>query len=527
MLPSRTSCPVWLATTRLLSKMSLVQRTMFVVVISLVVIMGGAIWFQVRDVTNSRTEELQARVRLVSQIQAAALASPVWNLEETIIKSMLKGLEADHDFSYAFITDQAGAPQQKHGQEISSPVSASSPIVYDSQTIGTLTLHYNNNRLNTEIRKLTIQYVGLGIALLLATMAALYGALQMILCPLSRLRLTMLTLADGNAEVEIPALDRQDEIGAMAKAVDVFKQNKLRSDVLMAERIQKAAQEKEQAIETAQAVEAFIRDVTVSLSSFQSAIQQLGANAKEMTVSAGKTREQAQSVDEETKGSAGSIEAMSHAISHLGQEVSAITEKVTHSQSINRQAVSQAQKSASLMEDSAKAATDIVGVITLIESIAAQTNLLALNATIEAARAGEAGRGFAVVAQEVRSLAGQTGEATKTIQEQVGAIKAAMDNAVAAIGAIVQTITQASQVSDEVHAAVQAQGTDVHAITTRVEDILRSGKRIAQSMDAVTETADTTFQSADEIGAAARALDDESHRLRDFIDGFIAKVAKS
>lgn len=243
-----------------------------------------------------------------------------------------------------------------------------------------------------------------------------------------------------------------------------------------------------------------------------------------MTLNADKTRHQAQSVDEETKKSALSIQEMSSAIAHLGQEVSEITEKVTASQTINREAVVQAEKSADLIQGSAKAATDIVGVISLIESIAAQTNLLALNATIEAARAGEAGRGFAVVAQEVRSLAGQTGQATKTIQEQVGAIKTAMDNAVAAIGAIVKTISRASELSNEVHQAVQSQRDDVQQISTRVKDIVESGSTVVASMGDVSLAADLTYRSADEIGKASVSLGEESSRLKSFIDGFVAKV---
>lgn len=234
-----------------LSGVSLVKKTMMVVALSLIVIMGSAIWFQVRAVTQNRTEELKARLQLVSQIQAAALAAPVWNMETATIDAMLKGLQADADFSSVAVVDQAGALQQKLGEEKADVTSTAAPIVYDNQTIGTLKLVYSNERLKKEVHELTLQYAGFGLALLLATLLALYGALQMILSPLSRLRTSMLTLAEGNADTIIPALDRQDEIGAMAKAVDVFKQNKIRGDVLMAERIQKAADEKAHALETA------------------------------------------------------------------------------------------------------------------------------------------------------------------------------------------------------------------------------------------------------------------------------------
>ncbi|MDD2324537.1 MAG: methyl-accepting chemotaxis protein [Alphaproteobacteria bacterium] len=517
-------CPLLLGSSKLFARLSLAVRTMIVVAVSLVLLLGGAMWLQVHTLQQSRTEELTARLRLVAQIQAAALAAPVWNMETTTIDSMLKGLQADKDFAFASVVDQAGTLSQKLGTETADMETLPVPIQYDGQVIGTLTVSYTTEGLRQEIVRLMWMYLGFCAVLILATMAALYGALQMILCPMAQLKSAMLSLAEGNVETVVPALDRQDEVGAMAKAVDVFKQNKIRSDMLTNERIQKAAQEREQAVETAGVVESFIRDVTTSLSSFQAAIQQLGSCSHEMTANADRTLNQAQTVKKETESSATHIQTMAAEVAHMTLEVDAMTHKMVASQKVNDEAVRQAQESASLIETSAHAATDIVGVVSLIESIAAQTNLLALNATIEAARAGEAGRGFAVVAQEVRSLASQTGQATKTIQQQVAAIKEAMDNAVAAIGAIVQTISKASAISHEVHQAVTSQGEDVAGMSRRVADIVVSGNTIMGSVSDVMGEADTTLHSASEIGVTAQALSGESQRLRSLIDGFVAKV---
>ncbi|HAX92249.1 MAG TPA: hypothetical protein DCY07_08645 [Rhodospirillaceae bacterium] len=509
----------------LFSHVNLVQKTMLVVVVMLVTIMSTAMWFQIQSVTAQRTQELEKRAQLVAQIQGTGLAAPVWNMETNSILCMLRGLTFDKAFAAAQIVDQQGAVQQKIGDVPEESVKASSPILYDSQPIGSVEVYYSKNTLYEEIRHMTYLYIGLGLLLLFATMLSLYGALQMIMRPLARLRTTMLALAEGNTSIDIPALDRQDEIGAMAKTVDVFKQNKIRGDQLSNETTLRVKRDQEHALETTKAVDTFVNDVTSSLSSFQAAIGQLNANAKTMAENADNTRTQTQSVDSETTQSAENIAAMSEAVQRLREEVAAINEKVTLSLSINREAVSEAEKSSHLIEQSAQTANDIVGVVSLIENIAAQTNLLALNATIEAARAGEAGRGFAVVAQEVRTLAGQTGSATKTIQEHVTAIQEAMDRAVTAINSIVKTISRASAVSDDVHSAVTAQDQDVQAISGKVADVVTSGQTIATSMVKVSDAASLTSRSADEINKAAMSLDKESRRLKAFIDRFVSSVA--
>jgi len=373
-------------------------------------------------------------------------------------------------------------------------------------------------------RRLKILAVGAGIAVALVSLATSLVLRQSITRPVVEMTAAMNGLAEGHTDVHIPGAERKDEIGAMAKAVAVFRSNKLRADELTA--AQAAATEARLARQTLieERSRDFDRDAARLMASFQNAAGLMRQNAESLAATAGNTDRQSNLAAAAVKHMGDNVETVSMATAGLETSISGIGLQVRQSTDIAQQAVVQAERSAGIVEGLHEATSRIGEIVTLINGIAHQTNMLALNATIEAARAGEAGKGFAVVANEVKTLANQTSKATAEIGAQISAIQEATTDSVEAIRGVNSIIADINSISSAIAQSVVEQQEATAEIARNLCQATEESARVTEAIGAVTSAAGLTERSADEVLAASTALTSESEELRCAVETFLADI---
>lgn len=330
-------------------------------------------------------------------------------------------------------------------------------------------------------------------------------------------------LAAGDKSIDVPGLDRGDEVGHMAQAVQVFKDNAKRADDL-AERQndQQRREERTRQIETL--CQDFDRQVTKRLEIVTSAISEMETTAQSMSRVAEQAAAEATHVSTSSEAASGSVNAVAAATEELAASIGEIGSRMQRSREIAGQAASQALATNAQIRQLAEAAQKIGAVVQLITDIASQTNLLALNATIEAARAGEAGKGFAVVASEVKNLANQTGKATEDISLQINSIQSETGQAVQAIESIAGTIDEINQITGSVATAVEEQNAATKEIARSVEQAASGTRDMSMSLQTVTDAAGQTGAAAGQMLGSSSALSGEARALRQEVENFLSTI---
>ncbi|SFI49836.1 methyl-accepting chemotaxis protein [Methylobacterium brachiatum] len=367
-------------------------------------------------------------------------------------------------------------------------------------------------------------YLAIGLGMVAAIGAVVFVLLR-VSRPIQTMTGAMTVLAGGDMSVEVPHRARRDEIGAMAAAVQVFKDNLIHTRRLEAETAQaRLAAEEQRKAGMRQMADNFEAAVGGIIGTVSSSATELQATAGAMSGTAAETAAQSTAVAAAAEEAASNVGTVAAAAEELGSSVQEIGRQVDGSAAIARQAVVEADQTGALVLELSGAVERIGDVVGLISSIAGQTNLLALNATIEAARAGEAGKGFAVVASEVKELAGQTARATQEISGQIGRIQASTGQAVAAIGGITQRIRDISATATSIAAAVEQQGAATQEIVRNVSQAAAGTGEVTSNIAGVASAAEDTGAAASQVLGAASELSRQSEHLTAEVGRFLATV---
>jgi methyl-accepting chemotaxis protein len=371
----------------------------------------------------------------------------------------------------------------------------------------------------------TTQEMVAGAAVLIGLLIAFFIA-RGIIGPLSGLTSGMKELAGGNFGVVLPGLDRKDEVGDMAQAVETFKvkagekardeaEAKVKQDLVAAK------QRKADMIKLADDFEGAVGEIVETVSS---ASTELEASANTLTSTAERAQELTTMVAAASEEASTNVQSVASATEEMTSSVNEISRQVQDSARMAGEAVDQARKTNDRVGELSKAAARIGDVVELINTIAGQTNLLALNATIEAARAGEAGRGFAVVASEVKALAEQTAKATGEIGQQISGIQAATQESVNAIKEISGTIEKLSEISSTIAAAVEEQGAATQEISRNVQQAAQGTQQVSSHITDVQRGASETGSASSQVLSAAKSLSVDSNRLKLEVGKFLNTV---
>ena len=370
----------------------------------------------------------------------------------------------------------------------------------------------------------TAAYVAVVLALATALGAAAFGLLR-VSRPIQTMTGAMTVLAGGDAAAEVPFRQRRDEIGAMAAAVQVFKDNLILTRALEAETVQaRLAAEEQRKTGMRRMADGFEAAVGGIIGMVSASATELQATAQAMTTTANETASQSTTVAAAAEEAASNVTTVAAAAEELGASVQEIGRQVDGSANLARIAVSEADQTGALVQELSGAVARIGDVVGMISTIAGQTNLLALNATIEAARAGEAGRGFAVVAAEVKELARQTANATEEISGQIARIQASTGQAVTAIGAITARIQEISGVATSIAAAVEEQGAATQEIVRNVGQAAMGTGEVTSNIAGVAGAAEQTGAAANQVLGAASELSHQSETLAAEVGRFLATV---
>jgi methyl-accepting chemotaxis protein len=479
-------------------------------------------------------EKQQAYTKFMGGADAAwkALQLAISGMElPSAMSGMLKAVETGYfDPQYVALSDRLIATVAKGEKgEITayqwSPMSVgrmASAITFAEAALDEARSHASAQQ-SRAVQSLMLQ-LGLLALALVVTIVAMAMISRRVITPLKEIRDAMLQVASGDLTIETGYVQRQDEIGALAGALETFKsqaQEKLAIEAQESER-NAAAAARQRAIEAH--VGEFESLVRGTLEQLGGASNQMRSTSTELSDVSRQTNERVEIAQKASGDASMSVESVASAAEELSASIGDISKQASHAAGIASRAVDQARLTDGTVQGLAQSASRIGEVVGLINSIAAQTNLLALNATIEAARAGEAGKGFAVVASEVKTLASQTARATEEISEQIADIQKVAGEAIDAIKGIGNIIGEVNEVATAIAAAVQEQGAATEEITRSTQYASQGTKNVSDNIIGVKSDADAAAAAAGNVKRASETLESQSQHLGSQVNDFLNRI---
>jgi methyl-accepting chemotaxis protein len=375
------------------------------------------------------------------------------------------------------------------------------------------------------LAELTRTTILAGVGAMILLLGLLSVILRNVTGPIRQLTDTIAVVGAGHLEVAVPSLSRADEIGHIARAVEMMKSHAQEVRRLDAERerLETEAEERKRRALIEMAAE-FERGVQSVLTEVASAASSVGVQADAMLGRMNTAEHGTREVTRSTEQTTANVQTVATAAEELAASIHEIGSRVGEGAATAAEAAAGAEKTRATIEALAQQALRIGDIVQLINNIANQTNLLALNATIEAARAGDAGRGFAVVASEVKSLASQTARATDEITGQIAAIQAATDKAVDEIRRITEVVERSREAASGIAAAVEQQGAATREITRSIQEAARGAQDVATNIVQVS-------RDVAEAGVAAKGVSDANGTLTQAfvaldaqVDAFVGRI---
>ncbi|MCV6546533.1 MAG: cache domain-containing protein [Cohaesibacter sp.] len=369
-------------------------------------------------------------------------------------------------------------------------------------------------------------------------LAILYGSLVMLVCacvawftlrkivpPLHELKSVMANLAAGRNVETIPSIERMDELGAMARTVETFRQMTQERHRLSQEQEKTTARQEVRQKEMHQLIRHFRSEAERELRSVTQNMGRMRETAGNLTNLSQSTASRSSQAHEAATLASSNVQTVAAASEEFSASISEIGRQVEQATSAVNEAMVTTGNANDRVASLAQSAQEIGDVVSLIRDIAEQTNLLALNATIEAARAGEMGKGFAVVASEVKELATQTSKATEEISRQIGSIQDSTQEAVQSIDEIGTTIEQVNSFTASISSAIQQQNMATSEITASIQEAAQGTQSVSQDIEVVSNSVSQTNQAVDEVNAVSSDVDQCAKGLTDTVDQFLKKVA--
>ncbi len=446
--------------------------------------------------------------------------NPITGAPRAQLATAITALDTYSTLVDQFISGEIGLWSQEHfAMEDTLPLLADDLLTASGDLVEALATQ-SSERSHLLITALIASFaVAIGVAVLGVLVA------RGISRPIRKMTVAMKSLAAGDMTVTVAdQTDRVDEVGAMAAAVEVFKDNMIRADTLSRAAAEEQAAREARANRLATLTTDFDRAVTEMLESVVAASEQLKTTATDLSSAAEEGSHEAATVSTASEEASSNVQTVASATEQLSNSIQEIGQQTSHHTRIADEVVITLGKSDQLIKTLDEEAKDIGDVIALITSVAERTNLLALNATIEAARAGEAGKGFAVVASEVKSLANQTAKATERITSQVAAIQGSTGETVETIRAIADHIREMRDTSTAVAAAVEQQNAATHEISANVHQAAEGTCEVSRSVVRVSEAAQQTGRSSHGLLDASEALAHQANTLKGFVDQFLSDV---
>ena len=371
-----------------------------------------------------------------------------------------------------------------------------------------------------------MQSVVIAVGFVMVALGIFFAVLLIasIVLPLHKLQDRMESLAKGAYDAEVPFLQRGDEIGGMANALQVFKETAIEAERLSGVSAKEHASKELRQKKIEDHIAAFHNEATSAMGLLATAATKMRSTAESMSVTSKETSRQSTAVAVAAEEASASVATVASAAEELSASVTEIARQTSESQKTADQAVAQAKTTEETVGSLEVATNKISDVMNLINNIASQTNLLALNATIEAARAGEAGKGFAVVASEVKNLAGQTAKATEEVGAQIGTMQSATKSVVDAIAQIGVTISQMNKMAVDISHVVEQQNLAVREIAQNAQQASSGTREVTANITGVNRAATDAGTAATQVLNTSGDLSKQAETLQGKIDSFLRNI---